>query len=188
MINGKETGWMLLSLFASPSIGPLSRTMIMPLMAQSPSTSWAEHAEACVPSACTQLLPPSHAPSFFLHLTLSRPLFLSSPPLFPLLFLLLHFLFHSAVWCQGHLNECLSLCASYFPKATWKERCHTVARGRECTARNVNLGFDLKFYLLTLLNPNCTKKMRKRTGLQLQHRLILTIWPSWFSSNPNMDE
>lgn len=148
MINGKETGWMLLSLFASPSIGPLSRMMIMPLMAQSPSTSWAEHAEACVPSTRTQLLPPSHAPSFFLHLTLSRHLFLSSPPLFPLLFLLLHFLFHSAVWCQSHLNECLSLCASCFPKATWKERCHTVARGRERTVRNVNLGFDLKFLSL----------------------------------------
>lgn len=36
-----------LSLFASASVVPLSRTVIMPLMAKSPSTSWAKHAQAC---------------------------------------------------------------------------------------------------------------------------------------------
>lgn len=39
---------MVLSLFTSASIVPLRRRVIMPLMAQSPSTSQAKHAQACV--------------------------------------------------------------------------------------------------------------------------------------------
>lgn len=146
MINGKETGWDAF-VFVCVAINwppeqnddnAFNGSISIIFMGKTCGGMCAERTHTVTVSFnCSH----SHAPSSFHNLTLNRPWFLSSPLLFPFLFLFVHFLFHSAVWCQGHLNESLSLCASYFPKATWKERCHTVASGRKCTAKNVNLSF-----------------------------------------------
>lgn len=147
---------MVLSMFASTPIVPLSRTVIMPLMAQSPSTSRAKHAQACVQththphtvaflSTC-HMIPTFPPPSSYLSTGLDS---FSSSLLLPLFFFPSIFSSTPFFLCQGHLNECFSPHTSYFAQATWKVMYHRSKKSwdmglgaRECVAIKVSVNIN----------------------------------------------